>query len=84
MTCYRTPSAACPVCGYLMDACTALDNEKPRSPKPNDISICLECAAVLAFTDDLKFREATPDDYKGSETIIRQAQHLIFKKKGRK
>lgn len=43
----------CPYCDYQMDAATAAF--KPdASPKPGDVSVCMSCAQILQFDDNLK------------------------------
>jgi hypothetical protein len=44
--------SSCPRCGYGVDAATAAYGNV--QPKPGDVSICLNCAALMQFNDDLK------------------------------
>ena len=55
---YRTPKDHCPVCHHVLDACSDFENN-PRGPQPGDVSLCIECATVLVFNDNLTRREAT-------------------------
>lgn len=65
-------SAFCPKCGYSMDK--VLSNAaRERKPQPGDFALCFNCAAILAFTDDLGLRCANAqelDDLNFDETII--------------
>jgi hypothetical protein len=55
-----TPLNACLNCGYEMDAATATNPAyEMEPPKPGDIAICLKCAHIHAFADDLTVRELT-------------------------
>jgi len=56
----RVPPAACPRCGKVMDAATNLMDK--TAPQGGDFSVCIYCAAVLRFTDDLDLRKATGDE----------------------
>lgn len=49
------PTAACPNCGYKTDAATLCDEAAPKDsrPCPADITVCLRCATVLQFTEDM-------------------------------
>jgi hypothetical protein len=48
-------ASECPACGHPLNAATGIDDPSAR-PSPGDVSICWECAAVLAFTEDLSVR----------------------------
>jgi hypothetical protein len=48
-----TPTVSCPRCRVLIDRATS---EGGWTPQPNDITVCLYCAAVLTFTDTLQLR----------------------------
>jgi hypothetical protein len=53
------PLSRCPWCDYLMDAATNLQDAE-AVPAPGDVSVCLSCASVLVFNDDLTLRGFTP------------------------
>lgn len=53
----RTPETICPTCGNVNDAATCVEGE--HSPSPGDVSVCLYCAAILIFTDELETRLPT-------------------------
>ena len=46
----------CPVCAYRMDAHTAINEKEPAEPSLGDITICLNCMAVLEFEQNQMFR----------------------------
>jgi hypothetical protein len=56
----RLPETRCPACN--VDISAASDPRNERSPKANDYSLCIHCAAVLIFNDDLTLRIATAND----------------------
>lgn len=57
---YKLPTSLCPGCGRAWDGAGALDN--PRQPEPGDVGVCLGCAAVNIYGDDLRLRQATEAD----------------------
>jgi hypothetical protein len=56
----RLPPQMCLSCGRLVDA--ASDVEGKSVPKPGDVTICIGCAHVMVFTEDLKLREPTAQE----------------------
>jgi hypothetical protein len=53
------PASECPACGYVVDAATCITEPGAR-PSAGDISVCLDCAALLVFGgDDLQVRLMT-------------------------
>lgn len=54
------PKQACPYCGYEFD--TSASVYCSASPKPGDISICLNCAKVAVFDKDLTQRLPTAEE----------------------
>jgi hypothetical protein len=48
----RVKESICPNCGKQLDAATNCFGEKER-PHTGDFSVCLYCAAILCFGDDL-------------------------------
>lgn len=51
---FTHPHARCPWCRTKLDA--ASDPVGDATPKPGDLSVCINCAAMLTFGDDLKLR----------------------------
>lgn len=46
----------CPACGYASDVASNLPGGGHAEPRPGDLSICLNCAALSAFRLDLSLR----------------------------
>lgn len=46
----------CPWCAYRMDSHTVVSERKNAIPKPGDISVCLNCAAILEFEQGDTFK----------------------------
>ncbi|TXH11785.1 MAG: hypothetical protein E6R04_00725 [Spirochaetes bacterium] len=42
----------CPNCGYTHNRASLVSDAEQEPPKPGDITICLNCAAVLSFDKD--------------------------------
>lgn len=53
----RIPEGECTSCGGKLDA--ASNFKEGETPRPNDISICINCGHFAAFSDDLSLRELT-------------------------
>ena len=56
----RTPKTKCLRCKHELDA-----TSHPRDdsdPGPGDATICLYCGYLMAFTDDMTFRELTEEE----------------------
>jgi hypothetical protein len=52
-----TPRGRCPACGEAIDRASHIEGES--APSPGDVSICIRCAAVNLFDDDLSPRVPT-------------------------
>lgn len=52
----RIKENQCLKCNYKMDAADDLDKQK-KEPESGDVSICINCAHVMIFDDNLNFRE---------------------------
>lgn len=52
------PWSLCPECGYRMDAATSMFDPDAR-PKPSDVALCLDCAALLVYEPNLTLRKMT-------------------------
>ena len=47
----------CPKCGHLFNSATCVDETKGDiEPTAGDISLCVNCAAILEFDENLKLR----------------------------
>jgi len=56
----QLPECQCPYCEAKLD--TATDLKTNVMPKPGDISVCINCAQVLVFADDLTLRKPQPGE----------------------
>lgn len=54
------PTSHCPSCGQELDGSTETARIGDR-PKPGDIAVCIYCAAVNQFGDDLMLEPVTGD-----------------------
>lgn len=52
-----TPECPCPACGAPVRYATSTHGD--HAPSPGDVSVCLECAAVNVFGEDLTLRPST-------------------------
>ena len=51
------PKSICPKCGDILDA--AMHAFRDATPEPGDITVCLKCGYVMAFSKKLRLRELT-------------------------
>jgi hypothetical protein len=56
----RTRNNVCPWCSTQLTAASEMGGD--AEPSPGDLSVCVECGGLLAFTDQLRLRKATPVD----------------------
>jgi hypothetical protein len=67
-----TPKCACLECGLILDGAFCVGNNN-ATPKDGDITICIRCGHVMAFSEDLRLRHLTDDEIKevaGDQRII--------------
>jgi hypothetical protein len=57
---HRMLEATCPHCGSLFDTATGMTRN--HSLKPGDVTICIECASWMVFTDELGLRPFTAQE----------------------
>lgn len=57
----RTPSSVCVNCGNVNDCATSIADPWD-APLPGDISVCLRCGHLTAFSDDLSLRPLTDSE----------------------
>lgn len=71
----------CPVCGKKLDAATHVEKEE-AVPGPGDISICLYCATVSVFDDNLKLKQMTNEEFAGLpeevKTNVRKTRDMLL------
>jgi hypothetical protein len=60
------PISFCPNCKHQLDRATST-TQKGAFPVPGDFTVCIDCASVLVFTQDLYLRKPTEADW-GSVT----------------
>lgn len=48
------PETECPCCGKFLNAATAYNCK--GAPSPGDVTVCLGCGAMLAFTEKMLMR----------------------------
>jgi hypothetical protein len=60
MTIYKTRMDSCPACGVLFDQQGDVPGNTPDAPSPGDLTVCIECTAVLTFDDTLRVRILQP------------------------
>jgi hypothetical protein len=61
----RMPPQACPRCGKMLDA---NDGEKGHVPQPGALTVCVACAAVSVFSDEMRLLAVTPDEFEALPT----------------
>jgi hypothetical protein len=66
---HAVPGAECPRCGHHFNAASALRTHGDR-PKPGDLTVCVECAVILAFTEGLVLRPLSEEEIKGLDVSI--------------
>jgi hypothetical protein len=73
------PECQCPSCGKQLNRVTGVDASE--APKPEDITICAGCAAVLKFDDQMKVVALSQEEMLALPTVmkaeIRFAQSVV-------
>jgi len=54
------PKSRCPFCGYRSEAASTPGD---KSPEPGHIAVCISCASVLMFNEDLRLRAMTQGEF---------------------
>ncbi len=68
----KLPVQTCPACEHVLSAASSVyDDERPR---PGDMSICVECRAILVFTNRMTLRRATVDEAREFVSIVARHQ----------
>ena len=57
---HKIKDSTCPECGHVADGATGAGNN--TTAKPGDVSLCIECACVAIFDEDLQRRKPTTDE----------------------
>lgn len=53
-------SLLCLGCGYPCERATGVNTE--NRPHPGAMAICIACGHLMAFNDNMQFRELTPEE----------------------
>ncbi len=71
----RVPSSMCCECGYGMDACSG-----PSKPSPGDFTLCINCASLNVFADDLTLRHPLDEEFfaAAADSDIQQMRRVIL------
>ena len=80
---FRVPLCHCPHCGEKLDAASLFGKQKADRASPGDFSVCINCAAVLRFRDDLTLRATTLGEHKEAdpEKLDQIMKAILFCKK---
>lgn len=75
------PACKCPACGTFLDAATGICEGTPL-PRPGDVTVCIECTAVMIYTTSLGLEAvddpaAIPGIHPDDLADIRKAQAAI-------
>lgn len=66
----ETPNIpVCPACGAEMGEVTSVYND--AAPAPGDMAVCIYCAAVLVFEEDLAAHPITAEEEEGLDNVER-------------
>jgi hypothetical protein len=76
----ETPMSACVECGHGVDRVAG-----PSAPAEGDLTLCIKCGSLNAFTADLKLRQPTLDEYLtvAADSEFQQARKAINTLTGR-
>lgn len=56
------PVCRCPSCRHPLNGAMRADGGPDQRPRSGDITLCINCAAVLVFVDDLTLRAPRPGE----------------------
>lgn len=56
----RHKASPCLACGKKLDASTSTEGD--HKPSPGDATVCLECAHLMMYADDMTLRELTDEE----------------------
>ena len=62
------PPSPCPFCDRPNDVASEATG---HSPGPGDVAVCLSCASVLVFSEDMHQRAMTKDEWDGLDPEFR-------------
>ena len=52
----------CPSCGYVTQCVSNITGQEDARPRPGDFTVCIRCAKVLVFNENLKMRFPTGEE----------------------
>jgi hypothetical protein len=73
----RTEPKYCTTCKKLQDAHKSLDTD--AVPRPGDLSICLYCATLSKFDEDLNLIPLTPQELEDIKSTDAGAYQVMMK-----
>jgi hypothetical protein len=53
----------CPHCGYDVELSTGICQDESQEPIEGSVSLCIKCGKASVFTDELRLRKPTEDEY---------------------
>jgi hypothetical protein len=59
MITHAIPDMLCPACGHHFTHAAPAD-DSTTAPEPGDITVCIRCASLMVFGDDMRLRLPTP------------------------
>jgi len=75
---HRIPGKSCPDCGKVLDATSGSDHD--NAPRPGDYGVCIYCAGIHQFADDLSIEAVTMDDVDPSARAgLRDAVEVVHR-----
>lgn len=72
------PIGECPNCGTALDEVTSMTGSERKRPREGDLSICMNCGALLVFRSDLSMARARSSDL-GDVTAEDLAQLIAYR-----
>ena len=78
------PENSCLSCGHVMDRASGVNTD--AQPMPGALTICIRCGHMMAFAEDLTFRELTrkeKDTAMGIPAVLAvlKTRNFVVKKK---
>lgn len=73
----RVPKSLCPYCDNKLDAAGSLDGE--HTPQNGDISLCINCAQILMFDENLQLRKPSIDEERealSDENVVKAQKYI--------
>lgn len=81
MATHEVPENQCPHCGAKLDRATNADGDEVQ-PNAGDATICLHCAGVMVYGDDLKPRLMNELEIDGmdenTKRVLARGQRLVL------